>query len=149
MHWVQRVLSSSPNKARAVIAVLALVEIVILLLGPSFSNARAEIAAAAAAKQDVPWEADADAGIHIAAWINLALLVVAEALNQRDRLDTTGDFGTDVAGDRNDSPTEPRSEVGHAADDLALETLFVEVPLAGDDEIGASRSFGESNLVGE
>ena len=82
MQWVQRVLSSSPNKARAVIAVLALVEIAILLFGPSFSHARAEIAAAAAAKLDVPWEADADAGIHLAAWMNLALLVIA-ALTSR------------------------------------------------------------------
>jgi hypothetical protein len=82
MQWVQRVLSSSPNKARAIIAALALVEMAILLFGPSFSHARAEIAAAAAAKQDVPWEADADAGIHLAAWINLALLVIA-ALTSR------------------------------------------------------------------
>lgn len=76
MHWVQRVLSSPPNKARALIAVLAVFEIIILLCGPSLSHARSEIAAATAAKQDVPWEADVDLGIHVAAWINLALLAI-------------------------------------------------------------------------
>lgn len=77
MQWVQRVLSSSSNKARAIFGLLALVEIFILLGGPDFSHARAEIAEAVSTGKDVPWEADADAGIHIAAWINLALLAIA------------------------------------------------------------------------
>jgi hypothetical protein len=40
-------------------------------------------------------------------------------------------------------------DTGDAADDLALEALRVEVPLAGHDEVGACDGVVQSDLVGD
>jgi len=40
-------------------------------------------------------------------------------------------------------------DAGDAADDLALEALRVEVPLAGHDEVGASDAVVRSDVVGD
>ncbi|MBX7208189.1 MAG: hypothetical protein K1X78_07760 [Verrucomicrobiaceae bacterium] len=74
---LQRLLSTPAGKARAILLVLSLVEIAILLAGPDAHAAREKIKAFAAHPKDTPWEADVDLGIHFAAWINLALLLLA------------------------------------------------------------------------
>jgi hypothetical protein len=73
---------SPANLARLLIAILIAVEAAVLMFGPDVAAAKKEIAEAVAANQDTPWEADADIGIHYAAWINLALLVVLLATAQ-------------------------------------------------------------------
>lgn len=77
MQWLRKVLSSPANQARAILALLALIEIAILLGGPDAHAAREKIKAFASQPKDAPWEADVDLGIHLAAWINLALLAIA------------------------------------------------------------------------
>ena len=74
---IQQWLPTPAGKARAVLLLVALIEIVILAAGPDAHAAREKIKAFATHAKDTPWEADADLGIHIAAWINLALLLVA------------------------------------------------------------------------
>jgi hypothetical protein len=67
---------TSANLARLLIAILIAAEAAVLMFGPDVVAAKKEIAEAAATNQDTPWEADADIGIHYAAWINLTLLIV-------------------------------------------------------------------------
>ncbi len=45
-------------------------------------------------------------------------------------------------------PTE-RGQVAHAADDLAVEALRVEVPLAGDDHVGGARPLLQVDVLGD
>ena len=80
MQALQRILATPVGRIRLLLVVLMLVEAAILVGGPSFTAARAEITAATAAGEDIPWEADADVGIHLAAWINLGLLGLLAAL---------------------------------------------------------------------
>lgn len=75
--FLQRLLASPADKARAVLLGLALVEIAILALGPDAHAAREKVKAFSSHPKDTPWEADVDLGIHIAAWINLSLLAIA------------------------------------------------------------------------
>ena len=51
-----------------------LAEVLLLALGPDYFEARRELAATGGAQPS--WEADADMGIHIAAWVNLGLLAL-------------------------------------------------------------------------
>ena len=74
---LQRFLSTPSGKTRAALLIAVLIEIIILAAGPDAQAAREKIKAFAAQPKDTPWEADADLGIHLAAWINLALLVLA------------------------------------------------------------------------
>lgn len=74
---LQRLLSTPAGKARTVLLVISLVEIAILAAGPDAHAAREKIKTFASQPKDTPWEADADFGIHLAAWINLALLGLA------------------------------------------------------------------------
>ncbi len=76
----QRILASPAQQARAVLVFLALVEIIILIAGPDAHAARAKIKSFASHGSDTPWEADVDLGIHLAAWIDLALLILLAAL---------------------------------------------------------------------
>lgn len=64
MQLLQRILFSRPGRVRLVLAILIAAEAGLLTLGRS-----------AAAGKNVSWENDADLGIHLAAWINLAILV--------------------------------------------------------------------------
>lgn len=74
---IQRLLSTPSGKARAVLLLLVLTEIIILIAGPDAHAAREKIKAFASQPKDTPWEADVDLGIHLASWINLALLGLA------------------------------------------------------------------------
>ena len=47
-----------------------------------------------------------------------------------------GDVGVAVTGDHDERATRGRGELAHAADDLAVEALLVEVALAGHDGVG-------------
>jgi hypothetical protein len=73
MQAVLSFLTSTRNRTGLIVTALAFIEIGILLLGPDVAAARAKIAAS---PDDVPWEADADLGLHLGALINLVLLVV-------------------------------------------------------------------------
>ncbi len=73
MQAVLTFLSSIRNRPVWIVAALAIIEVGILLLGPDVKEARAKIAAKPG---DVPWEADADLGLHLAALLNVGILVV-------------------------------------------------------------------------
>lgn len=62
-----------------VIALGILGEVAIILLGPDWQPALQKIRASAANPKGTPWEADADVGIQLAAWINIALLFLLAA----------------------------------------------------------------------
>ncbi len=65
---------------RAVLGLLALVEVVILVSGPDAASAREAVQTAVAAGKQPPWESLADLGIHLGAWINMVLLVLLALL---------------------------------------------------------------------
>ena len=73
MQSLKRFVLSPKNRPLVIIAVLALIEICILVFGPDLKAARAKIAAT---PDDVPWEADVDLGLHAGAMINLGILVL-------------------------------------------------------------------------
>ena len=73
MQAVLTFLSSIRNRPVWIVAALAIIEIALLMLGPDVAEAKAKIATK---PDDVPWEADADLGLHLAAMLNLGLLVV-------------------------------------------------------------------------
>lgn len=73
MQSLKRFVLSPNNRPLVIIALLALIEICILVFGPDLKAARAKIAAT---PDDVPWEADVDLGLHVGAMINLGILVL-------------------------------------------------------------------------
>ena len=73
MQSLKRFVLSPKNRPLLVIALLALIEVCILVFGPDLKAARAKIAASPG---DVPWEADVDVGLHVGAMINLGFLVL-------------------------------------------------------------------------
>lgn len=73
MQSLKRFILSPNNRPLVIIALLALIEICILVFGPDLKAARAKIAAT---PDDVPWEADVDLGLHVGAMINLGILVL-------------------------------------------------------------------------
>ena len=60
-----------------------------------------------------------------------------------------GDVGVGVADDHDDRPAAAGGELAHAADDLALEALGVEVALAGDDDVGGGDPLVELDVLGD
>ena len=80
--------------------------------------------------------------------------LVAEALDERDHRrpspsSSRDDVGVGVTGDHDDRPPGRGGELAHAADDLAVEALGVEVALAGDDDVGRGEALVEVELVGD
>ena len=73
---LKRWISSPVGLARCLLGLLMLVEVAILVAGPDFGAARAEVAEAVRAGKQPQWEPLADTGIHLAAWLNLALAVI-------------------------------------------------------------------------
>ena len=65
-----------PRALPILFGALILAAVLVLVLGPDAAAARQELAAASAAGAQPSWEVDADTGIHLAAWINLGLLVL-------------------------------------------------------------------------
>lgn len=76
----QKLFSQPVKCVRVVLGLLALAEVALLLAGPDAAAARAEVKAAVAAQQQPAWEAVADVGIHLSAWVNLALLILLAVL---------------------------------------------------------------------
>lgn len=62
--------------AQLIIGAVLLLELWVVVSGPSVAEAMREIAAAAKPGANTPWEAEVDLGIHYAAKINLCLLTV-------------------------------------------------------------------------
>ncbi len=69
-------LRSPANLARLILGTLIVIEIAILTLGPDLGAALKKAHAFAATPKETPWEADVDIGIHLAAGINLVLLLI-------------------------------------------------------------------------
>jgi len=76
----KRLLSRPVVLVRALLGLLVLAELTVILNGPDVEKAKAAVQSAVAATTQPPWESLADVGIHLAAWINLVLLVLLAVL---------------------------------------------------------------------